>query len=200
MATSDTPPPSPTDPAVVRFSDCVPQPGANGGGVTRVLALGHLPGSSATFDWRLSVADVTSGPFSILPGVDRVITLTDGPGLTLIIDENEIVLEPFRPLPFAGESLTRCETSEPTLDFNVMTRRAACSAEVAVCLGSGFVAAPLGCVSYVVALKGSTTVRLRAIPPLTLNQFDTVCLPTAAGVRVRDGGRIAVVRIRPLVE
>src|SRR3954451_5154614 len=106
-------------PHLVRFADCTPEPWANGGGVTRVIAKGQFDGGSSDYDWRLSVADVsTSGAFSRLPGVDRVIILTDGPGLLLTIDGREHELVPFQPLPFAGEANTECRVVEPTRDFN----------------------------------------------------------------------------------
>ncbi|MDT5001010.1 MAG: uncharacterized protein QOK12_3115, partial [Mycobacterium sp.] len=126
-----------TAPYLVRFADCTPEPWANGGGVTRVIAKGQFDDGSTDYDWRLSVADVSaSGAFSKLPGVDRVITLTDGSGLLLTVDGQDHTLEPFRPLPFTGESATECEVVEPTRDFNVMTRRGVCTATVDVYTGS----------------------------------------------------------------
>ena len=167
------------NPTVVRFADCEPESWANGAGVTRVIAKGWICRSSNDFDWRLSVADVTtSGSFSALPGVDRVITLADGPGLLLKVDDEEFALDPFRPLRFAGEARTQCQVVEPTRDFNVMTRRDVCSATVDVRVGSGILAAPLGAISYVVALKGQANV----------NFSDAEC-SDAGAVRRRDVDR-----------
>jgi environmental stress-induced protein Ves len=187
-----------TAPHLVRFADCTPEPWANGGGVTRVVAKGRFGGDSADFDWRLSVADVSaSGAFSKLPGVDRVITLTDGPGLLLTIDGREHTLEPFRPLPFAGEAATECEVVEPTRDFNVMTRRGVCTATVDVCTGSETLAAPGDSIVYVISLKGEAEVE-QSTGAVTLGQFDAVLLTAAATLRVREGGRAAVIRVEPL--
>jgi environmental stress-induced protein Ves len=58
---------------VVRYRDIEPQPWANGLGVTRVVAIGRSEEPTHDFDWRLSVADVTDGEFSKLPGTDRII-------------------------------------------------------------------------------------------------------------------------------
>lgn len=185
-----------TAPHLVRFANCTPEPWANGGGVTRVVAKGAFDGSSADYDWRLSVADVsTSGAFSKLPGVDRVITLTDGPSLLLTIDGREHMLEPFRPLPFAGEASTECQVTEPTRDFNVMTRRGVCSASVSICTGSETLAAPGDSITYVISLKGEAEVDLSS-GAVNLDQFDAVLLTSAATVRVREVGRAAVVRIK----
>ena len=184
-----------TAPHLVRFADCTPEPWANGGGVTRVVAKGRFGGESADFDWRLSVADVSSsGAFSKLPGVDRVITLTDGPGLLLTVDGQDHTLEPFRPLPFAGEAATECEVVEPTRDFNVMTRRGVCTATVDICTGSETLAAPGDSITYVISLKGVAEVQLPS-GAVNLDQFDAVLLTAAGTVRVKEDGRVAVVRI-----
>jgi uncharacterized protein len=180
---------------LVRFTDCTPEPWANGGGVTRVIAKGQFDRGSADYDWRLSVADVsTSGAFSTLPGVDRVIILTDGPGLLLIIDGHQHSLEPFHPMSFAGEANTECQVAEPTRDVNVMTRRGVCTAAVTICTGSETLAAPSDSITYVISLNGHAEVR-QSSGTVRLDQFDAVLLEAAAEVRVRDEGRAAVVRI-----
>jgi environmental stress-induced protein Ves len=182
----------------VRFADCEPEPWGNRAGVTRVIAKGRIFPSSNDFDWRLSVADVTtSGSFSALPGVDRVITLADGPGLLLKIDDEQFALDPFHPVRFAGEARTQCQVVEPTRNFNVMTRRDVCSATVDVRVGSGILAAPLGAIGYVVALKGQANVHFSDDDVAVLEQFDAVMLTAAAELRVVSGGRAAVIRIRP---
>jgi len=57
----------------------------NGAGYTLEIArsLGGLD-----FDWRISMADVTtSGPFSIFPNKQRIITVLDGKGIELHVDD-----------------------------------------------------------------------------------------------------------------
>lgn len=51
------------------------------------------------FDWRISVAYVArAGPFSVFPGVDRIITLIDGPGMVLTVDGAEHRVDaPYKP-------------------------------------------------------------------------------------------------------
>jgi environmental stress-induced protein Ves len=166
--------------------------------VTRVIAKGQFDEGSTDYHWRLSVADVSaSGAFSKLPGVDRVITLTDGPGLLLTIDGRKHTLDPFRPLPFAGEAATECEVVEPTRDFNVMTRRGVCAATVNVCTASETLAAPGDSITYVISLKGEAEVQVPSGSEI-LGQFDAVLLTADAALRVREDGRAAVVRIEPL--
>lgn len=184
-----------TAPDLVRFAHCVPEPWANGGGVTRVIAKGRFGEGTADYDWRLSVADVsTSGAFSKLPGVDRVITLTDGPGLLLTIDGQQHTLEPFRPLTFAGEAATECEVVAPTRDFNVMTRRGVCVATVSVHTASETLAEPGDSVVYVISLKGQAEVE-QSSGAVDLDQFDAALLVASGTLRVSDDGRALVVRI-----
>ena len=160
-----------------------------------MIAKGQFDGGSADYDWRLSVADVsTSGAFSRLPGVDRVIILTDGPGLLLTIDGREHELVPSQPLPFAGEANTECRVVEPTRDFNVMTRRGVCTATVNVCTGSETLTAPGDSITYVISLGGHTEVR-QSSGTVNLDQFDAVLLAAAAELRVGEASQAAVVRI-----
>lgn len=183
-------------PEIVRFEDCAAQPWANGGGSTRVIAVGPDDAGDGVFDWRLSVATVNSGAFSQFPGVDRIIVLVDGPTMTLTIDGVPHVLDPFRPKSFAGEAVVSAEVSLQCLDFNVMTRRGACSADVSVRIGSGHVGAPIDCRTFIAPLSGSATVRSAGGRVVGLGRFDTVMLSGAAEVCVGSGARVAVVRVK----
>lgn len=182
---------------VVRYCDAAPRPWANGTGVTRVIAVGAPTDPAAAFDWRLSVAEVTSGPFSQLPGIDRVITLADGPGMALTVDDTDVSLEPFRPYRFSGDASVRCQTTCLVHDFNVMTRRRVADADVSIRVGSGHLAAPMTDVTYVVPLHESAQLRFAGGHHVVLSRFDSMLLPAAAELRVARGGRTAVVRIHP---
>ncbi|HET8744571.1 MAG TPA: HutD family protein [Ramlibacter sp.] len=113
------------------------QPWKNGGGVTReVLCLPEGSGFER-FDWRVSIAHIaSSGPFSAFPGVDRVITLLEGGGVHLRSADGAIdhrLDTPLAPFAFPGEASVHGELlGTDCHDFNVMTRRAACSARVQV--------------------------------------------------------------------
>jgi environmental stress-induced protein Ves len=183
-------------PEVVRFADCAVQSWANGRGSTRVLAIDPDGMEDGVFDWRMSVATVDSGDFSKFPGVDRVIVLVDGPTMTMTIDGGVHVLDPFRPKRFAGESVVSCVVSQQCLDFNVMTRRGVCSADVSIRVGSGHVGTPLDCWSFIVSVAGSVTVRSARGHVECLHRFDTVLLSSAAEVCVGSGGRMALVRVK----
>jgi len=120
-------------------------PWANGGGVTHEVMVWPLGAAMADFDWRVSLAEVREpGPFSALPGVDRLLLLVDGAGMTLRVDGTEVEASRESPLAFAGEADSACVAlaDGPTLDLNVMTRRGRWSASLVV--GSGDVTCASG--------------------------------------------------------
>lgn len=86
--------------------------------------------------WRLSrAAVVEDGPFSLFPGVDRNLTVISGPGFDLggAVSLRAGLLQP---VEFAGDVAVQAEgVGWPCEDFNVMVRRGAMRAEVAVCDG-----------------------------------------------------------------
>lgn len=108
-------------------------PWRNGGGITHEVARGPVDTAGEEFDWRVSVAEVTKdGPFSAYPGVDRVIMVVDGQGMTLTVDGARHELSPHEPFAFRGESAVHSTVSGPTRDLNVMTRRERARARVDV--------------------------------------------------------------------
>ncbi|MDS7925213.1 MULTISPECIES: HutD family protein [Acinetobacter] len=57
----------------------------NGAGFTLEIARSQ---GEADFDWRISMADVTtSGPFSLFPNKQRIISVLDGQGMVLHVDD-----------------------------------------------------------------------------------------------------------------
>lgn len=84
-------------------------------------------GPASLRDWRLSIAEIDRDcTFSVFPGVDRVLVLLSGEGMTLAFDDAEraAVAPPYGRVAFAGERSVECAlTAGPTRDFNVMWRR-----------------------------------------------------------------------------
>lgn len=101
----------------------------NGGGTTWEIAAQPPGAGLEAFDWRLSIARVAApGPFSVFPGVDRVLTVIDGTGLRLTIEGlGEVVLdEAAAPLPFPGDAPAAAMLDGgPIRDLNLMVRRGA---------------------------------------------------------------------------
>ncbi len=106
-----------------RLADAEPVPWKNGGGLTRELLREPAEGPVRL---RISVADVASeGPFSLFPGVERVITLLSGAGFRLRGLAWEATLTgaspPFR---FPGDVPVTCDLLDgPIRDVNVMWTR-----------------------------------------------------------------------------
>lgn len=111
---------------VLRAADRIAMPWKNGGGVTREVAA-HPPGAALdAFEWRISLAEIAAdGPFSTFPGVDRVLTVIQGEGLLLTVDDRMLALDAASPpLAFPGEAAVSARlTDGPISDLNVMVRR-----------------------------------------------------------------------------
>jgi hypothetical protein len=179
---------------VVRFADAMPTPWLAGGGVTREL-LRH-PSAGDRFDWRISVADVsTSGPFSTLPGIDRVLTFCDGPSMAITVAGRRCDLVRWKPVAFSGDDPTSGHVTDPTRDLNVMTRRAACSATVeAVEIGERTLTTSGVHEIVVVVLDGALSVHQDGNEAaLDLTHFDAVRLPGGSHITLTGPGRAQIV-------
>ena len=114
-----------------------PQPWKNGAGLTREIATSPRAAGNASFEWRISIAEVAAdAPFSAFPGVDRCITLLHGAGMRLASIDSSVdhrLDQPLAPYRFSGDiALGATLFGGPCSDFNVMTRRGQWSAEVCV--------------------------------------------------------------------
>jgi uncharacterized protein len=113
--------------SILRLADCTAKPWKNGRGRTREMAV-HPPGAGMDdFLWRVSIAEVESAaPFSVFPGIDRVIALLDGDGFTMTLGNGRIhaLTTPFAPFAFPGEAgVDVALAGGPSRDFNLMLRR-----------------------------------------------------------------------------
>ncbi|MBO9560114.1 MAG: HutD family protein [Caulobacter sp.] len=111
---------------VLRAADRVAASWKNGGGVTREVAAWPPGASLDAFDWRISLAEIAAdGPFSTFSGVDRVLTVIQGEGLLLTIDDRMLALDAASPpLDFSGEAAVFARlTHGPISDLNIMVRR-----------------------------------------------------------------------------
>ena len=107
-------------------------PWGNGLGTTVEMAREDDP--SGAMLWRVSAANVVeAGPFSVFPGVDRILTLIEGPGFDLDFSRHgrAAPVELFGPVAFSGDWSTSAESVRgPSRDLNVMTARGKASADV----------------------------------------------------------------------
>ena len=143
------------------------------------------------FDWRISVAEVREpGPFSSLPGVDRLLLLVEGGAMGLVVDG---VAEPAsreRALAFRGESEVVCASlpSGTTVDLNVMTRRGRFTASLEVASAEGALVVAAAVATLVVALGPAVEVNGTVLDTLDVAVLD-------APATLSGGGRVALVTI-----
>ncbi|MFI5828939.1 HutD family protein [Streptomyces sp. NPDC051578] len=171
-------------------------PWKNGGGVTREIAAWPEGAGMEDFLWRASLADVSAdGPFSAFPGVDRTLTLAEGAGMDLTIGGvRRVVDERFAPQRFPGDRPTQCRLlGGPVVNFNVMYRREAVEAEVAVVRGDVVLAVPPRATLLVVALDAPAVLGDR----LRLGPYDAALVTGPGNRTLRADGRAAVVRLTP---
>jgi len=111
--------------------DYLVMPWKNGGGTTTQLAISPAQADLDNFAWRISTAQVASnGPFSAFPGVDRSLAVLSGQGMILSDGDGERCRMDAGAPPFVFRGEQRVFASlegGPVVDFNVMTRRAACT-------------------------------------------------------------------------
>lgn len=112
-------------------------PWKNGGGIFTDIADAHRPGA-VTRDWDsllwrfASTPIVAPGPFSHMPGIDRLQMVVGGRGLVLKAPGQEFdEREPFTTVRFAGELaiVTELEAG-PVEVVNLMARRGAAEIEL----------------------------------------------------------------------
>ncbi|MEV5643658.1 HutD family protein [Streptomyces flaveolus] len=169
-------------PLILRASERTPAPWKNGGGVTSEVAVHPQGAGTDDFAWRVSVADVArSGPFSTFDGVDRIITVVDGPGMALTVDGTPHVVDaPYEPFAFPGDAVTECRLLDgPIVDFNVMARRAGTTARVRVerahtCVRPGTGTRVLAIVLEGTALLHGASVRLGRLDAVLFSDQDPV--------------------------
>lgn len=161
-------------------------PWKNGQGQTTEI-VSFPPGSTLeTFTYRVSIADLgASGPFSVFPGVDRILVQTSGHPMTVTHEGRPPrPLRLLSPVRFPGEWPTHGDVPTPPVrDFNVMTRRALVTAGVTVhelAPGSTVHHQHPAMAHLVHALRGTVSIQLGtaglplSTPPLvTLSPGDT---------------------------
>lgn len=117
---------------VLGAADFTPMPWRNGRGTT--IELAREDDASGEMLWRLSSADVVeAGDFSLFPGIDRILMLTEGAGFDLDFGEHGRVapVEPLTPVQFSGDWTTRAENVRgASRDLNVMVARDRATAAV----------------------------------------------------------------------
>jgi environmental stress-induced protein Ves len=113
---------NPSDARLYRAADYPRMPWRNGGGTTQEVAC-NPGGNSASFEWRLSLADVAQdGGFSAFAGYQRILTVLEGRGIELTVDgERQAPLGPHMAYAFSGGAQVACRLLDgPVRDFNLI--------------------------------------------------------------------------------
>lgn len=182
---------------ILRAKDYKRMPWKNGGGETQEIAVFPEGASVGDFDWRLSMATVaTDGPFSVFPGIDRIITIIDGDAMTLSIEGREPVLldQSSEPYAFPGDAPTSGALRNGTIaDLNLMVRR-----------GLPHAVARLDIAQVAEALTTGSTQFLLALEPLEfsvagedigLGRLDCVDLSGAKSLKTDKSGKALLITI-----
>jgi len=165
-------------------ADYLTMPWANGRGATAELLREDGPEGLL---FRLSMASVIEdGPFSILPGIERNLTVLSGPGFRLQGAGLSLICAPLVPVSFPGDLAVRAEGTDaiPSVDFNVMSTRALPRPTVVVA-------------SAPVALPAGGTLYLFALNPAVINGIAVArhdLLVTETGARIDGSGPVIAVR------
>ncbi|MFJ9712723.1 HutD family protein [Streptomyces sp. NPDC101234] len=160
---------------IFRSDERTPSAWKNGGGVTREVAA-EPPGAGLDdFTWRISLADVVhSGSFSVFSGIDRIITVVDGPGMRLVVDGVPRRVDPHEPFAFSGDAVTECALpGGPIVDFNVMVRRTRATAHVRIVREQATVRSDRAVRVLAMPLTGSAVLQQAGV---TLQRLDAALL------------------------
>jgi environmental stress-induced protein Ves len=141
-------------------------PWKNGGGIFTDIVDAHRPGATVkdwdSLLWRFaSTPIVAPGPFSYMPGIDRLQMVIGGRGLVLKSPAQEFdEREPFTTVRFTGELeiVTELEAG-PVEVVNLMARRGAVEIDLAALREPGERSLPSG-THLVYAARGDCSVRL----------------------------------------
>jgi environmental stress-induced protein Ves len=120
---------------LIRSAELSKVPWANGQGITRQIMIDPADANFDDFTWRVSSATIVeAGPFSLLPGIDRILVVVSGHQLSLVVDDAHRDLALHEVFSFKGEAEVHSVAScaFPVIDLNVMTRRGSASAHVAI--------------------------------------------------------------------
>lgn len=164
-------------------------PWKNGGGVTIDIAAEYRPGAEpGGWDgmiWRLSRTRIeTPGPFSDLPGYDRLLAVIDGSGLVLHPKGRKLldVRTPLQPVRFAGEWPIDSELSEgPVGVLNLLADRTKMGIDMS------FLAAPGR-----IALANARTIILALAPTRASLDGEDVTIGRDGALSVAGAGELAV--------
>jgi environmental stress-induced protein Ves len=157
----------------------------NGAGVSWDIASAPIDAPLTQSDWRFATALIErDAPFSIFPGVDRIITLIDGEGFTLNVKDvgTMHVARPCVPTYFPGDSPTTCRVQAgPSTVLNFLFARDRIRADVAVLKEGDHVAVPPACEAVLFFALEGPAVLVSDGGQADINRGDAAILRTRCG-------------------
>lgn len=154
-------------------------PWKNGKGVTREITAFPLGATIDTFEWRVSIADVSAGgAFSNFPGIDRLLAALDGTIRLQIGGEAPVTLIPGNnPVAFAGDIPCRADIPDGAArDLNVMTRRGCFMSRMTLVEADGLFRFPENASAVILVALFDLSIRIAetviALKPLDAVRFD----------------------------
>ena len=179
-----------------RAADHVRMPWANGLGTTLELVVHPAGASMAAMDWRISIATVAQpGPFSLLPGIDRVLLLLDDVDAVLAVDTRTTTMRRFDQVRFSGDSeVALVAVSGPAHDLNLMTRRGRWSGSMHVVdLADGVTSGDVDATEVWLLVAAGTAIAVEGGTTADLGGLDLVRLDGTT--RVSGQGHAVVIEI-----
>lgn len=153
---------------LLESEDYTRSPWKNGGGVFTDIADAHQPGAAVkdwnSLLWRFAATPIVApGPFSHMPGIDRLQMVVGGRGLVLKSPTQEFdEREPFTTVRFTGEmAIVTALEAGPVEVVNLMARRGAAEIELEALKEPGERPLPAG-THLVYATRGGCRIRLDA--------------------------------------
>jgi environmental stress-induced protein Ves len=111
---------------VLQAANRIATPWKNGRGLTREIAAHPAGAGIDDFLWRVSMATVdTGGPFSVFPGIDRILTVLSGRMALSVQGMGRVLVDSdAQPFAFPGDAAADAVVlGIPVEDLNVMVRR-----------------------------------------------------------------------------
>lgn len=162
-------------------------PWKNGGGETAEILCHPLGAGFEDFDWRISTARVAqSGPFSIFPGIGRVLTVIEGGEMSLSLADGQNRRMGPGSAPFAFPGDIPCDAElhgTPLLDLNLMARHPL-RPEV-LTAGQSIAPGPV---------TAAWLFALRALPGLGLDAHDLLELAPETAEVIPEGALLILIR------
>lgn len=175
-------------------------PWKNGGGFTTEIAVFPEEGDLGSFDWRISMAVVsTDGPFSAFPEIDRTLLVLEGEGMELAVGgEPPVYLTPTSsPLAFPADVATTARlVSGPITDLNVMTRRGHWKHQVERQLVSDRLDLQSGDDTLLVLALSPVLLDSGSGITISLERLDCAVIDDRATVSGKDTAEVCILRLR----